>query len=204
MPTLPTTVVTATLATPEKKGNKKSKKEETVTVPTQEGQAPAEQKPEEKPAEQKAPATPKVKGPNDLTAAEARCLAIAADGIGRLNAEFYSIPTDVLGCGTKTGGSPGLVGRGFLEVKVIEAQEGRRGGNAYFITAKGREVLALQPDVPGLTAKACAMEATAKEKFFAKRAAKKAAKPEAAATTVPDAPKPEAAAEQAPAPAPVA
>ena len=166
-----------------KKSKKNKKAAEATTVPTPEGTTPAEPK----------PATPpKVKGPNDLSAAEARCLALAADGVPRVNAEFYSITTDVLGCATKTGGSPGLVGRGFLEVKVTEPQEGQGGRvrNCYTITTAGRAALALQPDVEGLTTKAVTMELAAKEKFFAKKAAKKV---EAPATVVPVEPVAEAA-----------
>ena len=157
------------------------------------------------PVEGQAPATDpvvKAKGPNDLSAAEARCLAVMADGYGRLNCEIYSVTTDVLGCGTKTGGSAGLVGRGFLVVMPIEAQEGRRGGNAYFITAAGRAALAGQDDVPALTEKACAMEQAAKERFLAKRtkkAAEAAAMKAANVVAVPTTPAPEATATEAPA-----
>ena len=181
---IPTTETTETItpaneaAAPvvETKKQKKAKKAAAATTAT-EGTTPAEPK---------APAVPKVKGPNDLSAAEARALAISADGQGRINGEYYTITCDVLGTPSKAS-TNGLLHRGFLEARVVEPQEGQGGRTrtCFFITDAGRAALALQPDVAGLTEKAMAMEAVAKEKFLAKKAAKAAAKPVAAATTVP-------------------
>ena len=181
----------------ETKAQKKArlKAEKAAATPATEGEvaAPTDTTEEVTSTEPVAPKEPKVKGPNDLTPVEARALAILAGGQGYTNGDFYGcVNADTLGAPTKDKAANGLMTRGFVEVKVVEPQEGQGGRtrSCFFITDAGRAALALQPDVATLTEAAMTALSVARDKQLAKKAEKAAAKAAAApaTTTVPTEP----------------
>lgn len=174
------------------------KAEKAAATPATEGEVAAptdttEEVTSTEPVAPKEPKEPKVKGPNDLTPVEARALAILAGGQGYTNGDFYGcVNADTLGAPTKDKAANGLMTRGFVEVKVVEPQEGQGGRtrSCFFITDAGRAALALQPDVATLTEAAMTALSVARDKQLAKKAEKAAAKAAAApaTTTVPTEP----------------
>ena len=122
------------------------------------------------------PKEPKVKDPNALTGREALALhyLVGSPRIGaELGARMGKGISRMMGCAVKAAGvSPGLVGRGFAVVRIVEAAGGKT-RHEYHITDTGRTALAAAGD---LTAAAAAGEA---------KAAGKAAEKVKAATTVP-------------------